>query len=99
MESITQLHNISPEELKKELTNAFKDVLIEYILNSKPTQKEEVLLTREDTAKLLKISLPCLHNWMNKGILEAYKIGNRTYFYESDIHRILKDSNKKDFRN
>ena len=64
-------------------------------LKEKFTLKEpEDWLTREETATLLKIAYPTLHDWCNKGILKPYKIGNRTYFSRKGINEVLYNSNK-----
>lgn len=60
----------------------------------KPHQEEKEFLTRKETAKFLQISLVCLHDWMKKGIVTPYKLGNRTYFKHSQIVESLLNSNK-----
>jgi excisionase family DNA binding protein len=47
--------------------------------NFQPKEPVE-LLTREETAEYLKISLSTLWHWSKKGILPSYGIGNRVYF-------------------
>ena len=42
------------------------------------------ILTRQETARLLKVSLQTLYNWTRDGVLKAYKIGNRHVYYKSD---------------
>ena len=59
-----------------------------------PHQEEKEFLTRKETAKFLQISLVCLHDWMKKGIVTPYKLGNRTYFKYSQIVESLLNSNK-----
>ncbi|WP_019670797.1 helix-turn-helix domain-containing protein [Eudoraea adriatica] len=52
--------------------------------------KEPVkLLTREETARYLKISLSALWHWSKKGILPSYGIGNRVYYKRSEIEKAL----------
>ena len=82
----------TPEQLQ-ELLKPIEYELQE--LKEKFTLKEpEDWLTREQTAKLLQISYPTLHDWVNKGILKHYKIGNRTYFSRKEINEVLYNSNK-----
>jgi len=40
------------------------------------------LLTREETARMLRISLMTLYNWTRSGRLVAYKIGPRQVYYK-----------------
>ena len=59
------------EQVQQEL-NALKQRL-------EPKEREE-LLTREETAEYLKISLSTLWHWSKKGILPSYGIGCRVYY-------------------
>ncbi|MGB3344361.1 MAG: helix-turn-helix domain-containing protein [Aequorivita sp.] len=82
----------TPEQLQ-ELLKPIEYELQE--LKEKFTLKEpEDWLTREQTATLLQIAYPTLHDWCNKGILKHYKIGNRTYFSRKEINEVLYNSNK-----
>ena len=59
------------------------------------TLKEpEDFMSRKETATLLKISLVCLHDWVNKGILKPYKMGNKTYFSRKQVTETMFNSNK-----
>lgn len=101
LEKATLLYVVNPEELKQLITDCLKeqiDTLKEQIdtLKKEFAPKEpDSLLTRDETKDLLKISNFCIHNWMNKGILKHYKVGNRTYFKRSEIEEIMLNSNKK----
>ncbi len=48
-------------------------------------EKSDELLSRRDTAKLLEISLPTLHNYTNAGMLHAYKIGSRVLYKREEV--------------
>ena len=56
--------------------------------NFQPKEPVE-LLTREETAEYLKISLSTLWHWSKKGILPSYGIGNRVYYKRRDIENSL----------
>lgn len=56
---------------------------------SAPKEKELELLTRKDTAKLLRISLPTLHDWTKTGIVKAYRIGNRVLYKLEEVKEAL----------
>ena len=62
--------------------------LIEIKENFQPKEPEE-LMTREETAKYLKISLTTLWQWSKKGILPSYSIGNRVYYKRKEIDQSL----------
>jgi len=59
--------------------------------NLQPIEPEE-LMTRQETATYLKVSLTALWDWNKKGILRNYGIGNRVYYKRSEILQILEKS-------
>ena len=87
------LNNVTPEGLTETILNGVQAKL-DHLKKELQPQEPDEWLTRKETAKLLKISLVCLHDWSNKGILKAYKVGNRTYFNRKEINAILFNSNK-----
>ena len=52
--------------------------------NYQPKEPVE-LLTREETAEYLKISLSTLWHWSKKEILPSYGMGNRVYYKRSEV--------------
>lgn len=61
-------------------------------LKTKVSSKgETVLLTRQQTAKYLDVSLVTLHTWINKGIIPAYRIGNKVRFKQDEVLEALKN--------
>ena len=83
MESI-QFIQTTPEEIKKDILKGVSE-LIES-LKKDFTPKEPIeLLTREETAELLKVNLTTIWNYTNQGRLIAYKIGNRVYYKRSEV--------------
>ncbi len=77
--------------------------LIETRLNKlafETTQKDQsVLLSRIEVAKLLKITLPTLHDWTKLGWLQSYKIGNRVLYKSEEVakalHKVSTNKHKK----
>ncbi|MEP1033633.1 helix-turn-helix domain-containing protein [Ekhidna sp.] len=51
------------------------------------TKDDEQLLTREQAAQFLSISLPTLHNWTKKGKIKCQHIPGtgRIYYLKSDL--------------
>jgi hypothetical protein len=92
MESI-QFISTSPTALANLIDEKIKAQLDELKKNFTPKEPDD-FLTRNETAKLLKISLVCLHDWCNKGILHPYKMGNKTYFSRKQVTETLLNSNK-----
>lgn len=91
---VTQLHNVSPEEFKKEILLGVQKQLENFSQNFKP-KEPTVWISRKDVCELLGISLVTIHDWGKKGILHPYKMGNRVRFKRSDIEQTLLQSNKK----
>lgn len=58
-------------------------------------QNDDGLLTRHETADLLRVSLVTLNDWTNKGILLSYRLGNRVYYKRSEIDAAMTQIKKR----
>jgi excisionase family DNA binding protein len=47
------------------------------------------LLTRQETARFLGVSLPTLHEWTLGGQITANRIGTRVRYYQTDVEAAL----------
>ncbi len=92
--TITQLINISPEELRREIRNDFREELQELAKTFTP-KEPTVWITRQEAAELIGVSLVTIHNWTKEGVINAHKIGTRIRFKRSEIEDILLNSNKR----
>jgi excisionase family DNA binding protein len=92
--NITQVHGVTPEQLKAEILEGFRLEIQELSKNFTP-KEPTVWITRKDASELLGVSLVTIHNWTKDRIIIAYKIGNRVRFKRSDLENILLNSNKK----
>jgi excisionase family DNA binding protein len=79
---LIQIENISVQELTTQLVLELTNFVSTIILENKP---EEELLTREQTARLLKVSLVTLWSWTKKDIVPAYRIGNKVRYKKSEV--------------
>lgn len=79
------------EELKGLLLELIEEALKKHSLK---TAEYEDILTREKTAELLEISFPSLNDWDKDGILPAYRLGRRVYYFRSEVEKYLKSSKK-----
>ena len=87
---------ITTDELSELINQSISDQLAELKREICLALKEEdEFITRKDAAEFFQISIVCLHDWMKKGIVKHYKMGNRTYFKRSELVQSLLDSNKK----
>lgn len=81
-------------DLKKLIQEAIKDELKNFtnqIQTSTIPDKDEsdILLTREEASKILKVSYTTLFNWNKDGILPIEKLGKRVYYPKSRIMKKL----------
>jgi excisionase family DNA binding protein len=53
------------------------------------TKSHQPYLTRLEVCKLLTITLPTVHEWTKRGILTAYRLGNRVYFKREEIDKAM----------
>lgn len=84
MEKTILLHCLSVEELKELIQEAVRKELSGRT-NPKIPEDPELLLTRQETAELLRISLTSLWKWTDKGKLKSYGLGNRRYYKRSEV--------------
>ena len=93
MEQEVFLWGLTPQEFQKMLINALEQVL-EPLKPAKESRSIE-LLTRKETAELLRISLPTLAKWSEQGIIHAISMGGRIYSSLSEIQNILEKKGGK----
>lgn len=86
---LVQIENISVEELTEIIAEKLADKLEKRIATLISKQNDGELLTRTETAKILKVELTTLWCWTRKGKITAYGIGNRVYFKRGDIMKAL----------
>ena len=91
MEHQILLQGISANQLS-ELILAEIDQRLKEI--SPINQDERKYLTRKDVTELLSISMPTLHDWCKKKILNPYRIGNRVFFKSDEIDLALRQINQ-----
>lgn len=84
MEGI-QFINTTPDQLKAEIADVVRTVVKEISKSPEPVE----LLTREEAAGFLKVSLTTLNNWKNAGKIQAYGMGNCVYYYRSELMAAL----------
>ena len=92
--NITQVHNITPQQLKESILLEVKAELKEIVLNFQPKKQTEYL-TRKEVAKILKVSLVTLTDWNKKGILKPYRLGNLIRYKTTEIEDSLIAINKR----
>jgi len=81
-----QIQNLSKEEFKELIQETVK----EEIKNHQPkSPSKDDYLSRKETAQMLGISLPTLHQWTMEGRIKAYRIGKLVRYKRNDVHSAL----------
>lgn len=90
---ILQLENTNANDFKNEIVKDVTNALIGY---AETLQNPDInkLLTRQETADLLSVSLVTLWDWTKKDIVPAYKIGNKVRYKKQEILLALQQMNK-----
>ena len=86
---LVQIEDISVEELTEIIAEKLVDKLEKKIATLISNQNDDELLTRTETAKILKVELTTLWSWTKKGKITAYGIGNRVYYKRGEIMKSL----------
>lgn len=87
---ILQIENTNSSEFIPQILNGFKKILIEHQKNE---ATQETLLTREEAAEMLSISLVTLWRYTTDDIIPAYRIGTNVRYKKSEILLALKQMN------
>ncbi len=93
-QNITQVHNVTPQQLKESILSDVRAELQVIAQNFQPKKQPEYL-TRKEVAKILKVSLVTLSDWNKKGVLKPYRLGNLIRYKTSEIEESLIAINKK----
>jgi len=86
------MKNILLHELTlDELTERVSDKVVEKVRPLFPSKENQEYITRQETAKFLRISLPTLRAWTISGRLKSYRIGSRVRYRKSEVIASLKE--------
>lgn len=90
---IIQIENANAIDFKKEILDGVTQVIENFA--AKMHQKDnDILLSREETAKLLSVSLVTLWDWTKKDIIPAYRIGYKVRYKKAEVLHALKQMNR-----
>lgn len=76
---------ISIEELEDTIRKVLTDSLRENQI-SIPSKLDGDFLTRNETAQLLRVTLPTLYDWTKRGYLQSYRMGSRIRYKRSEVN-------------
>ena len=87
---VIQIENIEADDLFNRL-DKLEGAISALCVQSQPTVPKTGTdyITRKEVARLFKISLVTLHDWTEKGILTAYKIGNKVFYKRVEVESAL----------
>lgn len=88
MADAIMVHNLDVQQLKEIINTTVKNQLSD-VFEALKREKNETLLTREETYRLLKIDSTTLWYWTRDGKLKCYAIGNRRYYKKSEVLECL----------
>lgn len=91
IKQILQIENTNSSEFIPQIVNEFKQLLKD---SKTQSQDDEVLLTREQSAEMLSVSLVTLWKYTKDDIIPAYRIGNNVRYKKSEILLALKQMNR-----
>ncbi|MCX7551549.1 helix-turn-helix domain-containing protein [Xanthomarina sp. F2636L] len=91
VKQVLQIENTNNEDFKNEILGGVKNILLDF---SKQENKHDKLLTREETAKMLSISLVTLWKYTKEDILPAFRIGTKVRYKKSDVLQALQQMNQ-----
>ena len=86
MENSILIQNVTPEEFSELLRPIIREELSRIQQNA--TTK---YLTRQEVTKLLKITLPTLHEYTRAGIIKGSRIGSRILYLEENVLNSVKE--------
>ena len=76
---IDEFKNVISETVREELQK----------MNTPTPQQETEYITRQETARILGISLPTLHDWTKKGVIIGYRISTRVRYRKNEVLQAL----------
>ena len=89
------LDQITVEDLIDRLSVQVREEIQINLLKPIPPEK---YLTRQETAKMLQVSLVTLHEWSKRGVIQSYRIGGRIRYKQTEIDEALTEVKNQKYR-
>lgn len=91
------LSPIDPEKLISSISDQVTANILKVIRNEQQpsTDRAELLLTIQEAADLLHLSIPTIYSKVSKGELPVMKRGKRLYFSSIELREYVKEGRKK----
>jgi hypothetical protein len=93
----TTISKVTPFELVELINEAIKAQLQTFTarINSNIPKDDKPHLTKRETAKWFNVSVNCITDWSNKGILTPYRVGQRVYFSKEECIKVMFNQSKR----
>lgn len=90
------LSPIDPETLISSISERVTANILKAVRNEQPTTNQpEQLLTIQEAAEFLSLTVPTMYSKVSKGELPVMKRSKRLYFSRTELLEYLKDGRKK----
>lgn len=90
------LSPIDPETLISSISERVTANILKAVQNNNPTTEQpEQLLTIQEAAEFLSLTVPTMYSKVSKGELPVMKRSKRLYFSRTELLEYLKDGRKK----
>jgi len=92
------LSPIDPEKLITEISERVTANILKAVQNNNPTTEQtEQLLTIQEAAQFLKLTVPTIYSKVSKKELPCMKRGKRLYFSSTELMEYIKEGRKKSY--
>ena len=82
------LREIDLNEFKAIIHEIIHEEIQNYLSTKAPPEE---YLSRKETASLLKISLPTLHNYSKQGLIKSHRVLNQIRYKKSEVENSIKE--------
>ena len=90
------LSPIDPEKLISDISERVTANILKAVRNEQPTTDQpEQLLTIQEAAEFLSLTVPTMYSKVSKGELPVMKRGKRLYFSRTELMEYIKEGRKK----
>lgn len=93
IKNLIQIENVNADHFKNEIVKEVVIALKKSGINNSENN-DDLYLTRQETAKLLSVSLVTLWDWTRKDLIPAYRIGNKIRYKKSEVLNSLGKKNQ-----
>ena len=96
MRAEIQFINFSQEEFAELISKSVKSQFEELVKEStkEQPQNENELLTRNETARFLKVSTVTISQWQKVGLITPKRMGTKVFFSKAELIEVLNKSNR-----